>query len=238
MAKDLNHVLDHATTKKIEHASAEACHLRGFVLRRLANDQAGRTLARNELEQAVRLGRREPQLFEDLGAVLVLLKKPDEATAAYTQGLKLAPEHVQLRIKRGWATAEQEQTRQQAHEDFAAAVRSEPDNAEARVGLGYVLALEKSAKPAQAEAALALMNQNNDRILLRYVACVYARLAEWDEEQRTQHQDVAMTLLQKGVALWRAGGSLGPNEIRAIEGELALESLKTRPDFQQLISSP
>jgi tetratricopeptide (TPR) repeat protein len=219
--------------------SAEASHLRGRLLWRMVpgwrlpkdtHDEA-MALARGELEQAIARGRRVPLLYDDLGSVLTRLGKTDDAIAAYSQGIELAPEDLSLRIKRGWPLADVPGKSDAAQEDFKTAVRLDPSNAEAHAGLGYAQAMGKLAEPARAEAMRALLNADNNPILLRYIACIYARLSESDEQRRSEYQDLAMALLQKGVRL------AGANEISAINKEPALDSLKGRPDYKQLLES-
>ena len=105
----------------------------------------------------MRLGLRSADLFDDLGAMLeqderlegeVRLKA---AVAAYSKGLELRPTDVLLLIKRGWAWDGLGQG-DKALADFQAALRQEPNNAEAHAGLGYLRAVAKLPVEAQQEA--------------------------------------------------------------------------------------
>jgi tetratricopeptide (TPR) repeat protein len=202
-------------------------------------------LAVADLDEAVRLGFRSADLFDDLGAMLeqderlegeVRLKA---AIAAYSKGLDLRPKDVLLLIKRGWAWDGLGQ-RDKAHADFQAALRQEPNNAEAHSGLGYLRAVAKLPAGAQQEADLALLHgadlpPERRYLVLHNVACIYAKLAEADARQATAYQDVAIALLRRAIDLWKRGGS-GPSEIQQIEGEPAFPpALRERPEFKALL---
>jgi len=66
----------------------------------------------------------------------------DQAILAYSKGLELAPKDAKMLIKRGWAFEVLTQ-HGKASADFTAAVRVDPENAEAHTGLGYVRAILK-----------------------------------------------------------------------------------------------
>ena len=134
--------------------------------------------------------------------------------------------------KRAWTNDGLGQ-RDKAESDFAAAVRVDPDDAEAHSGLGYVRALRKLTPDAQRQADLALLHGGNNYMVLHNVACIYSALSETDVQQAQLHQEVAMALLRRAVKLWKEMG--GPNEITLIKGDPAFKCLKDRPDFKKLI---
>jgi tetratricopeptide (TPR) repeat protein len=202
-------------------------------------------LAVADLDEAVRLGLRSADLFDDLGAMLeqderlegkVRLKA---AVAAYSKGLDLWPKGVLLLIKRGWAWDALGEP-DKALADFQAALRQEPNNAEAHTGLGYLRAVAKLPVAAQQEADLALLHSTDLPLERRYqvlhnVACIYAKLAQADARQARAHQDVAIALLRRAIDLWKQWGS-GPSEIQLIEEESAFPpELRERPEFKALL---
>ncbi len=124
-----------------------------------------------------------------------------------------------------------------AEADFARAVRLDPSNAEAHTGLGYLWAQRGKNAEAQRAASQALLHGAGDYFVLHNVACIYARLAQMDKDRAAEHEDLALVLLQRGVELWRRGGT-GPSAIELMKWEPAfLPSLKARPEFQKLIKS-
>jgi tetratricopeptide (TPR) repeat protein len=173
------------------------------------------------------------EVFEDLGAMLELMGRTNEALDAYSKGVTLAPESLTLRLKRGWAY-EQTGDHEKARADFAKGADIDHDNAEAHSGLGYVDALGKLPAEAQREAGLALLRGANDYLILHNVACIYAALSQSGGRQTPAQQDVALALLRRAVELWKSRKA-GPSEIELIKGEPAFQSLHGLADFQKLI---
>jgi Flp pilus assembly protein TadD len=173
------------------------------------------------------------EVLEDLGAMLELSGRTDEAIRAYSKGLVVASKPLTLHLKRGWAY-EQTGEHDKARADFAAGADLDPDNAEAHSGLGYVDALGKLPAEAQREADLALLRGANDYLILHNVACIYAALSQTGGRQTAAQQDAALALLRRAVELWKNRGA-GPNEIDLIKGEPAFQSLRGLADFQKLI---
>jgi Flp pilus assembly protein TadD len=171
--------------------------------------------------------------------VLESLGESMKALDVYTQGLAAAPPRdvaARIHSKRGWILAQSPERSQQekAQETFAALLRLEPNNPDARAGLGYLAALRKSATEAQRETVHALLNGAGDYLALHNLACIYAELAKSDRGQTKQHEDAAIALVQRAVELWRRGGS-GPNEIGLIRGEPSFATLREREEIKKLI---
>jgi serine/threonine protein kinase/Tfp pilus assembly protein PilF len=203
--------------------------------------QAMAALAVAELQAAVEKGGRKAVLFEDLGAMLELTGKLDDAIAAYSKGLELAPRNVVLLNLRGMAYLNTSQF-DKALPDFSAAVAIEPLNAEAHSGVGFVRAVNKLPVEAQQSAELALLFGTELRAPKNYlnlhnVAGIYAALSATGDRQARAHQDVAMALLQRAVALWEKEGT-GPDEIEQIKSDDTFKPLSGRDDFQKLINRP
>jgi tetratricopeptide (TPR) repeat protein len=190
-------------------------------------------LAVDELSKSAAADAGSAEVLEDLGAMLELTGRLDEALRAYSKGIALAPKALTLRLKRGWAY-EQTGEHDKAQADFAAGADIDPDNAEAHPGLGYVNALRKLPAEAQREADLALLRGANDYLILHNVACIYAALSQAGGRQTPAHQEAAMALLRRAVELWKRNKT-GPDEIDLIRGETAFQPLKDRVDFQKLL---
>jgi tetratricopeptide (TPR) repeat protein/tRNA A-37 threonylcarbamoyl transferase component Bud32 len=251
---DLTTFLDLGRTKPFDPKDPQLLARRGRLLTGLvprwglspADTVAKLKLAREELRAAQRLGERSAELFDDLGSVAELLARVeprpgawDEALAAYQQSLATAAPDLAVKVhtKRGWIYAQSLDPPQydKARDDFAAALRLGPTHADAHAGLGFVRALQKALSEALHEAAEALCHGSDDYLLLHNVACVYAVLSQIDEGQAKPHQDLAMDLLRRAVALWRQGGT-GLSEVEAIRWDPALRPLSRRPDFQKLVT--
>ncbi len=203
--------------------------------RMLPSGRGMANLALGELRQAVALGGRHWKLYDDLGAMYEHTGQLKQAIDAYSKGVELNPNEVKLRNKRAWAF-EQLNGHQPAFADFVAAVKSEPENAEAHSGLGYVRALNKQGADAQREAELALLYGADKYLIVHNVACIYAVLSEIAGPQAKDYQDVAMALIQRAVAVWKKENA-DPSEIELIKGEVAFKSLRGRADFQELIGA-
>jgi tetratricopeptide (TPR) repeat protein len=221
--------------------------LRGRLLRHnvpnwgLSREQtaAALRLARDQLNRAIQLGGASALVFEDLGLVLEALGESGKALEVYAQALAAAPPRdLEARVlsKRGWILAQSPERPQQekAQEAFAALLRLEPHNPDARAGLGYLAARRKSATEAQREVVHGLLDGAGDYLALHNLACIYAELSQADKAQVKQHQDVAIALLRRAVEVWRRGGA-GPSEIQLIRGEPSFKSLRDREDFKKLL---
>ena len=222
--------------------------LRGRLLRQFVPNwglKPGQTaaalrLARDQLNQAIELGGATAAVLDDLGSVREHLGEPAKALDAYTQALAAAPPRdlkVKILSKRGWLLAQSPEVaqREKARAAFTALLGLEPQSADARAGLGYLAVLRKSSTEAQREAAHALLNgAGGDYLALHNLACVYAELSQIDKGQAKQHQDTALALLRRAVAVWRRGGK-GPNALDLIRGEASFKSLRNREDFRKLL---
>jgi Flp pilus assembly protein TadD len=245
---DLTTFLELGMTARPDPKGPVLFALRGRLLRHLVpnwglkpkQNSAALRLARDQLSRALELGGRSAEVLDDLGSVLEGLGEPAKALDAYTQALAAAPPRdleAKILSKRGWVLAQSPgpAQREKARKAFAALLHLEPHSADARAGLGYLAALHKSPAEAQREAAHALLNgAGGDYLALHNLACVYAELSRTDKSQAKQHQDVAIALLRRAVALWRRGGP-GPNEIDLIRRDSSFEPLQDREDFKQLL---
>jgi tetratricopeptide (TPR) repeat protein/tRNA A-37 threonylcarbamoyl transferase component Bud32 len=229
--------------KAFDPQTGEAHGRRGRLLRfvivpKLPPRARGKVLilALAQLEKAVELGARSVPVYEDLGAVLEQLGQTDRAVAAYSEALKLAPDEVKVRVKRGWALADLRPPQyDRAREDFELVVRKDPAHAEANAGLGYIQACRKAPAEARRAANRALLHGAGDYLVLHNVACVYARLAQNDAAKATEYEDLAIDYLRRAVELWRRGGT-GPDEPRLIEAEPSFHpGLRARPEFKKLL---
>ncbi|HJT79043.1 MAG TPA: tetratricopeptide repeat protein, partial [Gemmataceae bacterium] len=236
--EDLNAYL--AEDGRFDADSPRAREQRGRQLRYLATRlpaaarKAALQLALADLQKAAEWPGGSHALFLDLGGVLENLGRADDALRAYSRGLKAAPADVKLRTARGWLYAGLNRT-EQAHDDFAAAVRADPTFSEAHTGLGYVEARRRLADAAGREADLALLYGSGDYLMLHNVACIHAALAEGKDGHAREHEDVALALLRRAVELWKRGGA-GPNEIDQIKTEPAFgPALRKRAEFVGLV---
>ena len=181
-----------------------------------------------ELGKAVASGGQTYDLFDDLGAMMEHASRFDQAILAYSKGLELAPNNAKLLLKRGWALELLSQ-HERASDDFAAAVRVGPENAEAHTALGYVRALLKHSVEAQREAGMALLHGGENYLILHNVACIYAALSQVSDQESTAHQEAAIALLRRAIALWKqaaADSKPGPSEIGLIKSEKIFDSLR------------
>ncbi len=246
---DLTAFLDLARPAPFDPKDPQLLARRGRLLRQLvprwglapADYRAKLKLTWDELEAARQRGYDSAELFDDLGSVAHLRNEPGAALAAYGEALKSAPPDLAVKVhtKRGWIYAQSLEAPQcsQAREDFTAALALRPAHADAHAGLGYVRALERVPAEAQREAALALSYGGDDYLILHNVACVYAALSRTETGQAKAHQDAAMDLLRRAVALCRRAGD-GPREVWNIRWDPALKVLSPRPDFQELVAEP
>jgi tetratricopeptide (TPR) repeat protein len=220
---------------------------RGQLLLRLApkwglspNQHAAALLvARDDLETARRMGRRDAELFDDLGSLAHRLGDRTRALAAYDQALAAQPSRelaVKVHTKRGWINADYGDLphRERAREDFAAAIRLDRSHADAHAGLGFLAALGRSSSEAKGEAALALWHGAQEYLLLHNVACIYAELSRVETGQAQQDEDMAMDLLGQAVTLCHRAGD-GSTETKNIRGDLSLHVLSSRDDFRKLV---
>jgi tetratricopeptide (TPR) repeat protein len=153
----------------------------------------------------------------DLGAVRQLLKQWPVAIEAYSRGLERDPNNVVLLTNRAWAYVFTSQP-DKARADFAEAARLAPRSAEVHTGLGYLLAGAgaDSHTAAQREALLALRHAGGDHKVFHNAAGIYVRLSQTEKAREQEYQDLAVTLLQQSVELWREQ-KRGPSAIELIK---------------------
>jgi tetratricopeptide (TPR) repeat protein/tRNA A-37 threonylcarbamoyl transferase component Bud32 len=232
--------------RKIDAGGWELHGLRGRLLRFLYTElpqekasgptgQAMLSLGLAELNQAVKMGGNKAGLFDDLGAMWEHAGQIDHAIAAYSRGIALAPDFAKLRLERGWAYQLLNQ-RDKAAADFAAAARTDPKNAEAHTGLGYIQALRKLPPEALLEAELALLHGSDEYLILHNSACIYAALSQTDGALTMAYQEVSVALLRQALKLWKKSAT-GPSELDLIRADPAFKPIQGRKDFQELLRS-
>jgi tetratricopeptide (TPR) repeat protein len=229
---------------------AERHAQRGRLLRTIVTDlpsakrsQAMWKAVRAELIQAEDGGARSASLYNDLGAVRLKLSERDKAIEAFTNGLEREPKNLVLLLNRGWALVAATRAGE-AQEDFRAATRIAPLNAEAHTGLGYAFADAAAATTdgqvaALREALLGVRHAAGDYRVFHNVACIYGRLSQTIKGREQEYQDLTITMLEQAVDLWRERG--GPSEIEFIQREgpeVFPQSLRQRPEFKKLIEAP
>jgi len=177
----------------------------------------------------------------DLASVLEQLGESAKALDFYAQALAAAPPRdleAKILSKRGWIFTQSLKPPQpeKAREAFTALLRLDlaPHNADAHAGLGYLAVHRKSPAEAQREAFHGLLHGSGDYLALHNLACIYAELSQTDKGQARQHQDTAIALLRRAVALWRRGGT-GPREIDLIREERSFVPLRNREEFNKLL---
>jgi len=235
---DLNVMLAESPAFNPDDAQAHA--LRGRHLHLLALDLPktqrldALRLALAQLEKAAKLGGKSADLFDDLGDVRKRLGRIDEALEAYTRALAAAPKDAKLLVKRGRAHEQHvPPLYAEAEKDFAEAARLDSGNAHAHAGLGFVQACLRQGPAAHRHANQATLHGAGDYLVLHNIACIYAKLAENDAKRTDEYGQIAVDHLRRGIELWKKGS--GPNLITYIRIEPAFESLRGRPDFQELL---
>ena len=194
------------------------------------------SLAVAELGKAVASGGQAYDLFDDLGAMMEHASRLRPGHPCLLKGAGARPQQCEdaAQTRLGARVA---QSARKGSADFAAAVRVDPENAEAHTALGYVRALLKHPAEAQREAGMALLHGGENYLILHNVACIYAALSQAADEQSPAHQEAAIALLRRAIALWKhaaAERKPGPSEIELIKSETAFQHLRDRADFQRL----
>jgi hypothetical protein len=132
-----------------------------------------------------------------------------------------------------------------AKADFSAAARlfeaaTPPHTVEAaraHACLGVVLARQSLPEEAIDEAAEAMALAGGDVTTLHNIACVYAEAAESKAPKAPQRRDVlqrlAMKFLARAIHVWRDHPTRadGYNELRLLQDDPSLASIRARPDF-------
>jgi len=182
----------------------------------------------------VKLNPKSSAAWADLGAIREMLGKNRDAVSAYSKAIELDPANTKSQMNRGWLLQRIGQY-DQARADFLAIIEREVNNGEARTGLGYLDALQKSYDRAYEQAGRALVYGAGDYLILHNVACIYGEMAKTQTSRSRELEDAAIDTLKRAVELWKRG-SVGPDEIKLIQQEPAFAaSLRSRGEFKRLI---
>jgi tetratricopeptide (TPR) repeat protein len=230
--EDLNRFL--AGDGDFDPNSPQACAARGGWMRKLLisgwslpvkQRVATEAIALSQLNKAVELDVRTPELYNDRGSFFsrnsaILPAGPERselfrtAKAEYSKGIDLDEDQSTLRLNRGWALIELGEY-DQALDDFSVArrlVASRLDAknwadvialVEAHTGLGQAYANLGRTSDAQREVARALSILQDHKVshwlMLHNVACIYGVLAKTQEEGRDQNEEMALEFLRRAV---------------------------------------
>ena len=240
---DLNTFLTLVSTGSFDSDTWQACLHRARFLRDFLFGKAPMTAERSraieqltlaEFHAAAKQVDRPAEVLVDLGVFLESLGQVEAAIEAYDEGLKLKPQNAKLRNLRGWANLLARNDSDQALADFSETLKTAPENAEARTGIGFVHARLKAPDKAQKLAAESLLHGDGDYLVLHNVACIYLKLSQCVADREKEYQDLALVEFRRAVRLWRLGGSGQPNELEQIRREQLPPSLQRRKEFQQL----
>ena len=235
------------TDQSFDSAAWHVCFERARFLRRLLssaiptgielNRKGLLTQALSELQEAIRLGGDSAELYSETGSVLELLGAADDAFVAYSKSLDVKPDDDALLVKRGWLQVLRLRNGDGAIDDFEAALKVNPDNAEAHSAHGFLLALQNPSADAERAAVRAILHGAGDYLILHNVACIYAELAAASPDKAGSYEQSALDVLERGLALWRKGNRSGPNAVQLARGESSFRNLANREDFQALLES-
>ncbi len=192
-------------------------------------------LSLQQLQKAVELGDRSAALFDDLGVAFERFGRVTDAIQAYSQGLEVAPDHIKLHLKRGWAYLLAERYAE-GQTDCSWALDRDPANPWARAGLGYANARLNAPSAAGIESLYALLNGAEDYLVLHNLACIQVRLSLLHDAQAASHQDLAIALLQRAVQRAKQQGAIA-DELEQIRRESDFEPLRSRTEFQHLLDN-
>ena len=214
---------------------------RARLLREMAADlpapQKSRAhqLAMDDLEEAHKRGRRSATLFLEYGQLLKTLRRPEEAVGWLDRAVESDSANAAAYVARGFCNHTLERY-DAARQDFARAKGLDPHSAQARAMLAYVMALQRAAPEAQAEAARALLEGADDYMAVHNVAGVFAELSQLPGEDQDAHLDFVVALLRRATRLWEQRGRVGTSEADLIRADKAfrIPALDARPDFQDL----
>lgn len=225
----------------------KACYERARFLRRLTSSSipAGieldrkklLTLALAELQEAIKQGGDSAELYSETGSVLELFGAAEDAYAAYSKSLAIKPDDDALLVKRGWLQALRLGNGDGAIADFEAALKANPENAEAHSAHGFLLALRNPSADAEQAALRAILHGAGDYLILHNVACIYAELAVALPDESAAYEQSALDILERGLQLWKKGNRSGPNAIQLASQESSFRNLSKRPSFKTLLES-
>jgi serine/threonine protein kinase/Tfp pilus assembly protein PilF len=192
--------------------------------------------AAEELQSATSANPKDAEAWQYLGAVQEMLGWDAKAVEVYTQGLTHFPDDLRLHRMRGWEHANHREF-DLAQADFTNAIHILPQDGESHAGLGFVLAQKGRSEDAQHEAVTALLANADSHLALHYVACVFGRLSVADSTKRTEHENLALSALDRAVSLSERN-PIGPDadELTLIQHEDSFpDSLRQRPEFQRML---
>ena len=121
--------------------------------------------------------------------------------------------------------------------DFEAALKANPENAEAHSAHGFLLALQNPSADAERAALRAILHGAGDYLILHNVACIYAELAVGTPDKAEGYEQSALDILERGLALWQKGNRFGPNAVELARGESSFHNLAKRDDFTKLLNA-
>lgn len=147
----------------------------------------------------------------ELAFALRLIGRPAEALALYDATIERFPNHVLLRIERGWVLVQELGNATQAKSDFEAALARQPENAEAYAGAGYCAACQKKPDEARRFAASSLLYGAGDYLNIHNVACIYSRLFREFRDEQAHDDDTAVRMIQRELELWKRRGGTAPD---------------------------
>lgn len=233
------------TDQPFDSATWQACFERARFLRRLLssaiptsvelNRKGLLTQALSELQEAIKLGGDSAELYSEIGSVLELSGAADDAFAAYSKSLVSKPDDDTLLVKRGWLQVLRLRNGDGAIADFEAALKINPDNAEAHSAHGFLLALQKPSSDAEQAAVRAILHGAGDYLILHNVACIYAELAAASPEKAAGYEQSSLDVLKRGLTLWQKGNRSGPNAVQLARGESSFRNLAKREAFKALL---
>jgi serine/threonine protein kinase/Flp pilus assembly protein TadD len=236
-----------ATNQAFDTAGWQSAFKRARFLRRLISssiptgvelDRKGLlTQALAELQEAIKQGGDSAELHSETGSVLELFGEADAAFAAYSKSLKIKPDDDALLVKRGWLQVLRLRNGDGALADFVAALKANPENAEAHSAHGFLIALQNPSADAERAALRAILHGAGDYLILHNVACIYAELAMASADKAEGYEQSALDILERGLALWQKGNRSGPNAVQLARGESSFRSLVKREAFQRLLES-
>lgn len=195
------------------------------------------TLTLAELQAAIEQGGDSAELYSETGSVLEIFGKADEAFAAYSKSLEAAPDDDALLVKRGWLQVLRLRNGDGAIADFEAALKANPENAEAHSAHGFLLALQNPSTDAERAALRAILHGAGDYLILHNVACIYAELAIGTPDKADGYEQSALDILERGLALWQKGNRSGPDATQLARAESSFRNLAKREAFQRLLES-
>jgi tetratricopeptide (TPR) repeat protein len=240
--KDLNRYLALASNASFDTGSAEASAARGRALRELAVglDPPGQsrvlTRALAEFQTAIERGAPADEFYQDLRALPQLRGELQQAIEAATRQLASSPGDRTMRNQRAWAYVSLARY-ELAEADFREVIRQSPQDAEARSGLGYVLAAQGACVESEREAVRAMLHGGNNYLILHNVACIYAELSRTDKDRSRDDEDLCLALATRAMELFRQNPT-GPDEIAFLRQEPAFPaSLRARAEFKALIGT-